>query len=82
MEVDDQVVQKKDKEDLSEYKLDDYDKESTKKSEFHCIVLVVSDKKNIGGIFSNIKGLTYYKDNEDDPYITLKDVSIRYCRCS
>lgn len=26
------------------------------------------------GLFSNIKGLTYYKDNEDDPYITLKDV--------
>ena len=26
------------------------------------------------GLFSNIKGLTYYRDNEDDPYITLKDV--------
>lgn len=26
------------------------------------------------GPFSNIKGLTYYKDNEEDPYITLKDV--------
>ena len=33
MEVDEQVGKKKDKEDLSEYKLDDYDKESTKKSE-------------------------------------------------
>jgi len=33
MELDEQVVQKRDKEDLSEYKLDDYDKESTKKSE-------------------------------------------------
>lgn len=28
------------------------------------------------GIFSNIKGLTYYKDNEEDPYITLKDVCL------
>ena len=27
------------------------------------------------GPFSNIKGLTYYRDNEEDPYITLKDVS-------
>lgn len=26
------------------------------------------------GPFSNIKGLTYYRDNEEDPYITLKDV--------
>jgi len=26
------------------------------------------------GIFSNIKGLTYYANNEEDPYITLKDV--------
>jgi len=26
------------------------------------------------GPFSNIKGLTYYKDNEEDPYITLQDV--------
>lgn len=26
------------------------------------------------GLFSNIKGLTYYKDNAEDPYITLKDV--------
>jgi hypothetical protein len=26
------------------------------------------------GPFSNIKGLTYYKDNEEDPYITMKDV--------
>jgi hypothetical protein len=26
------------------------------------------------GPFSNIKGLTYYRDNEEDPYITLKEV--------
>ncbi|KAJ2926909.1 hypothetical protein H1R20_g10167, partial [Candolleomyces eurysporus] len=45
------------KDDLSEYNLDDYDEEET----------------DAGGLFSNIKGLTYYKDNNDDPYITLKE---------
>lgn len=27
------------------------------------------------GAFSNIKGLSMYQDNNEDPYITLKDVS-------
>ena len=27
------------------------------------------------GVFSNIKGLTYYRNAEDDPFITLKEVS-------
>jgi periodic tryptophan protein 1 len=31
------------------------------------------------GPFSNIKGLTYYRDNEEDPYITLKDVRTSIC---
>jgi periodic tryptophan protein 1 len=53
-------VKKKNADDLSEYKLDDYDEEETE----------------AGGLFSNIKGLTYYKDNEEDPYITLKEVSL------
>jgi periodic tryptophan protein 1 len=26
------------------------------------------------GPFSNIKGLTYHKDNSEDPYITVPDV--------
>ncbi|KAF9485125.1 WD40 repeat-like protein [Pholiota conissans] len=46
------------KDDLSEYNLDDYDEDTTVEPV---------------GPFSNIKGLTYYKDNEADPYITLKD---------
>ncbi|KAM6504492.1 WD40-repeat-containing domain protein [Amanita muscaria] len=45
--------------DLSQYNLDDYDDED-------------ADPTG-GGIFSNIKGLTYYRNNDDDPYITLKD---------
>lgn len=28
------------------------------------------------GAFANIKGLTYYRDNEEDPYITLKEVRV------
>ncbi|CAG8699487.1 1870_t:CDS:2 [Acaulospora colombiana] len=59
MEVDEKPVRKKDPNDLAEYKLDEYDDDSPTKG---------------GGLFSNIKGLTYYKDNEDDPYITLKEV--------
>lgn len=44
--------------DMAEYNLDKYDEES---------------KPLSTGPFSNIKGLTYYKDNDDDPYITLKE---------
>ncbi|KAF8071864.1 WD40-repeat-containing domain protein [Lyophyllum atratum] len=44
--------------DLSQYKLDSYDDD-----------IKAADT----GPFSNIKGLTYYRDNEEDPYITLKD---------
>ncbi|KAL1727309.1 WD40-repeat-containing domain protein [Schizophyllum commune] len=44
--------------DIAQYKLDEYDEEATPLS---------------SGPFSNIKGLTYYKDNNDDPYITLKE---------
>jgi hypothetical protein len=27
------------------------------------------------GAFSNVKGLQYHRSNDEDPYITLKDVS-------
>jgi len=43
--------------DLAEYNLDDYDEDETK----------------IDGPFTNVKGLTFYKDNAEDPYITLKE---------
>ncbi|ETW83317.1 hypothetical protein HETIRDRAFT_383395 [Heterobasidion irregulare TC 32-1] len=45
--------------DLSEYNLDDYDEDDTRGS--------------VLGPFSNIKGLTYHRDNDEDPYITLKE---------
>lgn len=46
------------KDDLSQYNLDEYD----------------NDEPEAGfGPFSNIKGLTFYRDNADDPYITLKE---------
>ncbi|KAF8632257.1 hypothetical protein AX15_002002 [Amanita polypyramis BW_CC] len=44
--------------DLSQYNLDDYDNDEADPT---------------GGIFSNIKGLTYYRNNDEDPYITLID---------
>ncbi|KAG8954407.1 hypothetical protein FRC04_011734 [Tulasnella sp. 424] len=57
--------QKKSKEDtmdrddeLAEYNLDDYDEEQPTSGT---------------NIFSNIKGLSYYADNAEDPYITLHD---------
>ncbi|KAF7376452.1 hypothetical protein MSAN_00060800 [Mycena sanguinolenta] len=48
----------RDPNDLSEYNLDDYDNDV---------------KSAADGPFSNIKGLTYYRDNEEDPYITLQE---------
>ncbi|KAF9519677.1 hypothetical protein BS47DRAFT_1374991 [Hydnum rufescens UP504] len=57
MDEDPVPVAKSDPNDLSQYNLDTYDE----------------DTEVATGPFSNIKGLTYYRDNEDDPYITLKD---------
>lgn len=66
-----------DPEDLSKYKLDEYDNEPDKIGPYSTdwndsFQFVDCGAEN--GLFSNIKGLTYYKDNSDDPYITLKDV--------
>jgi hypothetical protein len=38
---------------------------------------LITWKRTAMGAFSNIKGLTYYGDNADDPYITLEAVSQR-----
>ncbi|KAI0303674.1 WD40-repeat-containing domain protein [Multifurca ochricompacta] len=48
------------KEDLSEYNLDTYDEEG-------------DGPASTLGPFTNIKGLQFYRDNDDDPYITLKE---------
>lgn len=50
--------------DLKEYNLDDYDDDVEADEEA---------AKGTLGMFSNIKSLAYYENNEDDPYITLKD---------
>ncbi|KZV60912.1 WD40 repeat-like protein [Peniophora sp. CONT] len=49
----------KPKGDLSEYNLDNYDEEE--------------DSAGQLGPFSSRKGLTFYRDNNEDPYITLKE---------
>ncbi|KAG6828536.1 hypothetical protein H0H92_007614 [Tricholoma furcatifolium] len=58
MDVDSAPASKPKDDDLSQYKLDEYDDDV---------------KTTETGPFSNIKGLTYYRDNEEDPYITLKE---------
>lgn len=64
------------KDDLAEYNLDDYDEDDVKEDGMSLSMALASliSFAGVGGPFSNIKGLTYYRDNEDDPYITLKDV--------
>jgi periodic tryptophan protein 1 len=74
----DEDPQPKDPNDLSQYKLDDYDEDAGGIGMQALYISNVSTRSNIieaSGPFSNIKGLTYYRDNEDDPYITLKEVS-------
>ena len=51
---------------MKAYNLDTYDDDEVAESDTEPTEL---------GIFSNVKGLSYYSSNEEDPYITLKDVS-------
>lgn len=50
---------KEDPNDLSKYNLDNYDDDENEATTM--------------GPFSNIKGLQYYRNNDEDPYITLKE---------
>jgi periodic tryptophan protein 1 len=52
---------------LKAYNLDTYDDDEAEDSEKEATTDI--------GIFSNVKGLSYYTSNEEDPYITLKDVT-------
>jgi len=79
MDVDDPPSSKKTEgEDLSQYHLDDYDDDG-KTTGLHPRSSSQNQSHNPYvtevGPFSNIKGLTYYRDNKEDPYITLKEVS-------
>ena len=47
--------------DLSAFKMDEYDEEESQGVAM--------------GAFANVKGLAFYRDNNDDPYITLKEAS-------
>ena len=57
----------KDEDELKAYNLDTYDDDEAEDSEKEATTDI--------GIFSNVKGLSYYTSNEEDPYITLKDVT-------
>nr|ODN93713.1 periodic tryptophan protein 1 [Cryptococcus depauperatus CBS 7855] len=60
-EEDEQMQEDKqvDPTDLSAFKMDEYDEEESKGVAM--------------GAFANVKGLTFYRDNEQDPYITLQE---------
>jgi periodic tryptophan protein 1 len=64
-----------DADDLAQYKLDDYDEDPTHSAcRLRSSLSYDCSHSSASGPFSNIKGLQYYRDNEEDPYITLKEV--------
>ena len=80
MDVDPGAVPTVNEDDLSQYNLDDYDDDVHTTSEFIfpsiLIILLTFVSFFLAASSFNIKGLTYYKNNEEDPYITLKDVCL------
>jgi periodic tryptophan protein 1 len=64
--------------DLSKYNLDNYDEENIGAGAYtECGLVTPTYSFAASGPFSNIKGLTYYRSNDDDPYITLKEVRLQ-----
>lgn len=78
--MDDDTKPKKADDDLEKYNLDDYDEDDTMPGAFSFRIMFpkYSDCPAAMGPFSNIKGLTYYRNNDEDPYITLKEVSASF----
>ena len=66
----DDVSSKKNDDDLREYHLDRYDDDDDDSAKD------VHDPGVSMGMFGNIKSLAYHDTNEDDPYITLHQVSL------
>ncbi len=56
--------QPEDPEDLSRYRLDEYDDDEDAPADAATGSM---------GAFSNIRGLTFHRNNDEDPYITMKD---------
>jgi periodic tryptophan protein 1 len=83
MDIDSGAVQPVNEDDLSQYNLDDYDDDVHTTSEFiFPFILIILLIYFLAASSFNIKGLTYYKNNEEDPYITLKDVCLFFLSLS
>lgn len=74
-------VKMSDGDEMAKYNLDNYDEEESRGvGAWNRLEAFSSQPANIHlaamGAFSNIRGLTFYRDNNEDPYINLKDVSV------
>ena len=66
--------------DLAQYNLENYDDDDAMPGMSRCRGTLICELSHViaMGPFSNIKGLTYYRNNDEDPYITLKEASIMF----
>lgn len=79
MDEDEKAKGSNDANDISAFKMDEYDNEestSLGKSLFSPTGAEFTADSTAMGAFANIKGLSFYRDSNEDPYITLKEVSI------